>query len=221
MSAPLRTILPVTRRADPSMLGNGAFERVEYDRYWTQGWVTCALLERIGFRGWIWEPACGRGDMVTVLQEAGYLVIASDIAGDSLGCNIAGKHNFLTDGPVSGARGEFSIITNPPYVLAEEFIREALKLTRRDGGMVAMLMRNEYDCAASRRYLFEQPAFRAKLVLTKRPTWVDGEQTASPRHNFSWYIWDHRHHGPAEIARIPKDTRAAMPLFAEDRDTIT
>lgn len=213
----LRTVLPITRRADPSMLGNGAFERVEYDRYWTEHWVTKALLDRIQFRGWIWEPACGRGDMVKVLIQAGYTVIMTDIAGADLGCQGAIKHNFLSDGALLNPPNEFSIITNPPYVLAEKFIREALRLTKPDGGMVAMLMRNEYDCAATRRYLFEQPAFRAKLVLTRRPKWIDAlaQHSASPRHNFAFYVWDHRHSGPAEIAWIP--SAKAMPLLAEKK----
>ena len=81
-----------------------------------------------------------------------------------------------------------SIITNPPYKLAEAFIRKALELTEPLQGRVAMLLRNEYDCAKSRRDLFEHPAFLKKIVLTKRPRWST-EDKASPRHNFAWYIW--------------------------------
>ena len=205
-----RTILPVTRRADPSMLGNGAFERVEYDRYNTEAWVTEALLDRVKFRGTIWEPACGRGDMVAVLAAHGYQVVASDIAGDNLGCKGAAKADFLTSYPPDGT---FSIVTNPPYGSAEKFIREALKLTKSCLGQVAMIMRNEYDCAAGRRYLFEQPAFATKFVLTRRPKWIDAkmQHSASPRHNFAWYVFDHRHSGPATIEWLP--SKLPLPLF--------
>ncbi len=193
------------------MLGESGFERVEGDRYWTEAWVTGALLDAVKFRGTIWEPACGRGDMADVLTAAGYRVMISDIAGDSLGCRNAARADFLTHPSPGDAL--FSIVTNPPYTLAEEFIRHALGLTARASGMVAMLLRNEYDCAAGRRYLFEREAFAAKLVLTRRPRWVADldQHSASPRHNFAWFVWDHHHSGPARVGWLPAKTSG--PLF--------
>jgi hypothetical protein len=60
-----------------------------------------------------------------------------------------------------------------------------------------------YDCAASRRYLFEQQPFAMKLILTKRPKWKDADHTASPRHNFAWYLWDYRHSGAPVLGWLP------------------
>jgi hypothetical protein len=141
--------------------------------------------------------------MADVLSDYGYEVRISDIVGDTLGCRGATEADFLTHDSPGDAL--FSIVTNPPYTLAEEFLCKALDLTKRASGMVAMLFRNEYDCAATRRYLFEQEAFAAKLVLTKRPRWVDGlgQDSASPRHNFAWYVWDHHNFGRATIGWLP------------------
>ena len=186
-----------------AMLGEAGFQRVDGDRYWTEHWVTHALLNAVTFRGLTWEPAAGRGDIADVLVEHDYQVWCSDIAGAALGCKSAGELDFLT--ATSPGDGTFSIVTNPPYFAAEAFVRKALELTERSSGMVAMLFRNEYDCAAGRRDLFERESFRAKLVLTKRPRWVDGldQKSASPRHNFAWYLWDHRHSGGHEIRWVP------------------
>jgi hypothetical protein len=186
--------------ADQAMVRSN-FARVEADRYWTEPWVTQALLSLVKFRGAIWEPACGRGDMANVLVDAGYHVIAGDIAGTRLGCKYAYQADFLEHSSPGDAT--FSIVTNPPFTLAEEFIWKALELTKRAGGMVAMLLRNEYDCAASRRLLFEEEHFAAKFILTKRPRWIDYGHTASPRHNFAWYLWDHHHTGPARLEWLP------------------
>jgi hypothetical protein len=192
--------LAITRR-DPAMLGKSGFKRVGSDRYNTEAWVTQALLDHVKFRGAIWEPACGRGDMAEVLMDNGYKVIVSDIAGDRLGCKGAIRSDFLKCDSIP--RQWRSIITNPPYTLARAFIEKALELTKPLSGMVAMLMRNEYDCAASRRELFEQECFAAKLVLTKRPKWRDGKHVASPRHNYAFFVWDWRHSGPARIEWLP------------------
>lgn len=190
----------MSKKNTDSAMHISGFERVEGDRYWTESWVTKALLSRIHFRGIIWEPACGRGDMAEVLVDNGYKVMISDISGDTLGCTNAAKADFLTHSYPGDST--FSIITNPPYTLAEEFIRKALYLTARASGMVAMLLRNEYDSAASRRDLFEHESFSIKLVLTKRPRWVAGSSGA-PRHNFAWYVWDWNNSAPARIGWLP------------------
>ena len=90
--------------------------------------------------------------------------------------------------------GCVSIVTNPPYDQAEVFIRRALELTKPARGMIAMLLRNEYDCAMSRVDLFRKAPFALKLVLTKRPRWFKND-IASPRHNFAWFVWDWRQVG--------------------------
>jgi hypothetical protein len=95
------------------MLGDSGFKRVDGDIYYTEPWVTQALLDRIRFRGVVWEPACGRGDMVKVIGAAGYEVVASDIAGDDLGCDSASGVDFLREQHKSSR--SFSIVTNPPY----------------------------------------------------------------------------------------------------------
>lgn len=90
-----------------------------------------------------------------------------------------------------------AIITNPPYgKAAEASIVKALELMQPTCGLVAFLMRHEYDCAKTRRYLFdEHPAFTAKVTLLHRPKWVEkqpGEKESSPRFSYAWYVWDWR-----------------------------
>jgi hypothetical protein len=178
---------------DPAMIGHSGYERTAYDAYWTPRWCTEWLCEAVRFRGLIWEPAVGRGDIADVLTDRGYKVMISDIHDHGPNPVIA---DFLkADAPFDGL---LSIITNPPYAEAGQFARKALELTQRSGGMVAMLLRNEFDCAKSRCDLFDREPFSKKLVLTKRPTWSD-ERKASPRHNFAWFIWDWHHVGPATI----------------------
>ncbi len=180
--------------SDPAMHGKSGYERIERDAYYTPAWCTEALLRHVEFEGPIWECAAGALDMAKVLTDAGYDVAASDIAYGWKEYE-AGLYclDFLTtELPV----GTLHIVTNPPYALAREFIERALELTAKPLGKVAMLLRNEYDSAKTRQHLFSQcPQFALKLVLTKRPKWFADEK-ASPRHNFSWFVWDWAHEGP-------------------------
>ena len=96
-----------------------------------------------------------------------------------------------------------AIVTNPPYALARLFIECALERMQPNNGMVAMLLRTDYDHAATRQHLFgECPAFAKKLVLTKRIVWFEGPK-AAPSFNHAWYIWDHRHKGEPVLAYGP------------------
>ena len=186
---------------DPAMVGRQKFERVANDAYFTPTWCVDALLSRWIPVGTVWDHAAGNSAIVEVLGKAGLDVIASDINEYAdIRCDIAiSRHDFMTVAPPSGL---FSIVTNPPYELAEEFIRRALKLTKPRRGSVAMLLRHEFDCAKTRRDLFEADNFARKIVLTKRPRWFSGT-TTSPRHNFSWFVWDGMHRGPAILEYAP------------------
>lgn len=183
---------------DPAMAGTLGYVRQANDAYWTPAWCTQALLDEVTFRGAIWEPAAGAGHIVEVLKANKYKVFATDIASYGFAIKIRDfldKESYLIP--------PWHIITNPPYDKAEQFIRHALDYTKPSRSQVAMLLRHEYDCAASRRDLFEHPAFHKKLILTRRPKWFDDK--ASPRHNFSWFIWDWLScEGPPTMAWGPK-----------------
>jgi hypothetical protein len=60
----------------------------------------------------------------------------------------------------------------------------------------SLLLRCDYDHAASRRYLFDRP-FSKKIVLTKRIQWIEGS-TGSPSFDHAWM-----HKGPPTLAYEP------------------
>lgn len=187
----------VAARKDSAMLGGSGYERVEADHYCTpQENVDCLLTHFIPLPGLIWEPACGKGDISKRLMDFGFETWSSDLY----------DYGFGTPGMDFLARDTLPhpkvrcIVTNPPYGdNAEKFIRHALDLMEPVRGQVAMFLRNEYDCGKGKMSLFGMPPFHKKIVVTKRPRWIEGS-TGSPRHNYSFFIWDWRHvKGPAQI----------------------
>jgi hypothetical protein len=66
--------------------------------------------------------------------------------------------------------------------------------------IAAMLLRTDFDHAASRVHLFAGcPMFAKKVVLTRPIRWFEGS-TGSPSFNHCWMIWDRQHQGPATLA---------------------
>ncbi len=168
---------------------DSGFKRIENDAYETPAWVTAALIPHLPAPPLrIWEPACGSGQMVKVLYDQGYEVVGTDIDNGT---------DFLK---VRTVFAGYAIVTNPPYTLAKEFIELSLSLTSEKKGMVAMLLRTDFDHAKTRKRLFaDHPAFAKKLVLTKRIRWIEGS-TGSPSFNHAWMIWDWEHKGPPVLA---------------------
>jgi len=161
---------------------DSGYARRERDDYPTPSWVTLALVQQLPlFSGRVWEPACGGGKMVAALRQAGF---------DVLGTDIADGVDFLHQAPPVDVG---AIITNPPYALAQQFIERALSVD--DNRIVAMLLRTDYDHAASRAHLFADcPVFAKKVVLTRRIRWFE-DSKGSPSFNHCWMIWDQQHQG--------------------------
>lgn len=184
------------------------YERKERDLYETPEWVTEALLKDLGMRlpHVVWEPAAGTGKMANALAQD-RAVYASDIEGNASASVDAGDFLRATSLPNCEGVPARAIVTNPPYDLAQEFCEHALRLMEEDFGLVAMLLRTDFDHAKSRTHLFRDcPAYAKKLVLMKRICWfveADGKPKASPSFNHAWYIWDWRHDGPPTIGYAP------------------
>ncbi len=205
---------------DPAMLGQLSYERREGDCYWTESWVTEALLDSFPLKEPFWEPACGRGDIVQVLRKRAWLVYASDI--EAHGCQDSEIVDFLSQSkcwpfaPQTAA----TIITNPPYKQAEAFIRRALEWAGDYHATIAMLLRHEFDCAAQRADLFDRPDYAAKVTLRRRPRWDWWERDkpkASPRHNFAWFVWTSTHVGPPAQLYWPMTTQHRQDVSDADQ----
>ena len=165
-------------------------ERLKHDRYETPDWVTDCLVPhlKIDKRTMSHEPAAGSGKMVRALRKHGYRVSSGDITRgrDFLKCKLELP----------------AVVTNPPYSHAQEFVEHALRLTEGHG-VVAMLLRVDYDSAKTRSHLFSlHSAFSKKIVLTQRIRWIEGS-TGSPSENHAWFIWRWKNDVPPTIGYAP------------------
>ena len=109
--------------------GNSAYGRSQSDFYPTPPDVTVALMRFLNLPRTtsVWEPATGEGDMAGVLQTYFETVYTTDILDGT---------DFLQ----SSIDAADWIITNPPFSLAEAFIRRAAEL----GKPFAFLLKSQY-----------------------------------------------------------------------------
>lgn len=182
-------------RNDPAMLGTPKHVRIPNDNYNTIDGRPLVSVMKSGFvrsKGIIHEPGCGTGCLSRPLQmDYGRDVYSSDI--QHYGYNRQQEvvdYLTMTEAPA----GATITLGNPPFDknIVDKFIEHAINLMKPVRGQVVMLLRKEWDSAKKRvKLLKEHPAFAGKVELTYRPYWFEpGPGSSSPRHNYTWFIWD-------------------------------
>ena len=163
--------------------------RAPNEFYPTPPEATRAFLAAEQFDGSIWEPACGQGAIAEVCETAGYEVVATDLA--NYGYGEAGVDFLKCEMPRAK-----HIVTNPPYGngLADRFIRQALQLTAKTGGKVAMLLNLASLCDPQRHHSYVmRPPVRI-YALDQCICYPNGDPSlAGPytrRHRYCWMVWE-------------------------------
>jgi hypothetical protein len=158
-------------------------QRNKSDFYQTPLSMTRQLLEVEKFIEPILEPASGKQAIVKVLKESFSNVIFYDI-----------ETNFFNE-----KKKYASIITNPPFSLAGEFIKKA----KETADKIAMLLPLSYLHGQKR---FEEKIFqnlKCIYVFTRYPMLTDdiredGKYTTGMQ-VYAWFIWEINYNKPAVI----------------------
>jgi len=93
-------------------------------------------------------------------------------------------------------------VTNPPYFLAEEFVRIGLERAP----LVAMLLRLAFLESVKRSHLLDAGhlarvhVFANRLPMMHRDGWSG--KRASSAIAFAWFVWDRNYNGPIITDRI-------------------
>lgn len=175
---------------------NNLGQRKKADFYETPYSLTRQLLKHENLVGSILEPACGDGAIVKILKEwfptesYGYFVDWYDLPTDFL------KDTHIWD----------TIITNPPFSLAKEFILKAKTLAARK---IIFLLPLSYLHGKARYDLIwcdkEFPLARV-WVFTRYPMLGDKLREDGKYRTgmmvYAWFVWDKKHKGHPEIRWI-------------------
>lgn len=162
-------------------------EREEHDFYATDPIAIDGLLSLNILSKWdsILEPSCGQGHMSKALEAKGFTVFSSDLIDRGYG----NKSDFLKrTTPFSG-----TIVTNPPFKYAEEFIVKALELIP-DGKFVCMFLKTLYLESQGRGSgLWKDNPPKIVAVHSRRVKCAingDFEKVKSSSVSYSWFIWE-------------------------------
>jgi len=164
-------------------------DREKDDFYPTPVPATIALLRSETFGERIWEPACGDGAISKVLTAAGHEVVSTDLFDRGFGQS---RVDFLMEHKLLAP----DIVTNPPFKLAEEFVRHALGLGAE---RVAMMLRLAWLEGSQRKRLFDSTPLARVHVASRRLSMARGGTDEGKGGGsmiaFAWFVWDRSHKG--------------------------
>lgn len=169
----------------------------EHDYYATEPKAVELLLNNEYFLGPIWEPACGEGHISKVLESHGYTVRSTDLIDRRYG---TGGIDFLNAGQ---DRWNGSIITNPPYKFAKEFVEQALSIVDK-GYKVAMFVKLTFLEGQARRELFKKYPPKTIYVSSARlECGKNGVFTGSGSAvAYCWIVWEKGYIGHTRLKWI-------------------
>ncbi len=146
------------------------------------------------FEGSVYDPAAGQGTIEKACANTGIHCVSNDIA-IRKGSKVTEGTDFLTSDDAMWP----NIICNPPFKLAEQFIRKALERTKFK---VAMLLPLAFLESMKRADLFDTKPLARVHVFRRRVSMPPGNSDIKAKGGmvaFAWFVWEHGFDGHPEI----------------------
>lgn len=151
----------------------------------------------------IYECSVGEGHLSERLKELGYNVYSTDLVdrgyGDEIGVD------FLTLDALPKEIESYSILTNPPYKFAKEFVLKGLDLVKEDNYVVMFLKVQFLEGKARFKDLFSKTPPKYVFVSTERILCAKNADFAGMRASggsavaYAWYIWQKGYNGTTQL----------------------
>lgn len=172
------------------------------DWYVEPEWCSERLFDVEPFEGPVLDPACGMGRIVQAARRAGHSALGTDLIARTDGAAVV---NFLTAYPFGNWD---NIVCNPPFRIAEKFVRRALELTPRK---VAMLLPAAWVQGDKRSRWLETTPLARVLFIAPRPSMppgaviAAGEKPGNGTTDFAWFIWLRGYRGAPALGWLRRD----------------
>jgi predicted RNA methylase len=170
---------------------NRGAKRKESDFYPTPVSVVQTFLSNYKIKdGTILEPCAGNGNFIKAIREFGYNnnIIANELREIEVNNLIeAGANEVYTYNFLENKISEYptTIITNPPFSIAEEFIRKCK--TQFPNSEIIMLLRVAFLESQKRYDFWQQYPVNKLYVLKDRPSFTGKGTDASA---YGFFVWD-------------------------------
>lgn len=161
------------------------------------------------------DPCAGDGALLTAAWDGfgeGYEIDPGRAKEAESRGHFVDVRDALTEDPWQSDDGEPPelIITNPPFLLAEEFVRRAIAEVAPVHGTVAMLLRLAF-LESVKRAAFHALHPADVFVLSKRPSFMSNGKTDSSA--YAWLVWGPGRGGRWRVLPPPEPAATWAPGY--------
>ena len=172
-------------------------ERQSEDYYATEPLAGELLLkiENIDKEKPIWECASGENHLAKVFQNNGYIVRTSDLIKRTDTTEVL---DFLNQ----NEKWDGTIITNPPYKFATQFVEKSIE-TVTEGNKVIFFLKIQFLEGKARKLLFQKYPPKTIYVSSSRLNCAKNGDFKTQDHNgavaYAWFVWEKGYKGETII----------------------
>ncbi len=176
------------------------WQRETLEHYVEPAWCSERLFEEEAFYGRINDPCCGFGTIPEAAYRVGIGATACDLV--DRGYKGGWVEDFFTS-----TWPRDNIVSNPPFNIAERFVRHALDVT---GLKVCIIFPTARLNAA---HWIKGTLVRRVWLMTPRPSMPPGHVIAAGQKpgggkvDFCWLIWERGYAGVPELRWLRRDAR--------------
>lgn len=138
--------------------------------------------------GNILEPAAGNGNILQAIREAGYNNPLTSVEIREQEREGLEQHGRVIIGDFLSLSLDMeysTIITNPPFSLAQQFVERAFELDGKDTDII-MLLRLAFLESKKRREFWQRHPVSGLYVLSERPSFTGAGTDAAA---YAWFVW--------------------------------
>ena len=175
---------------------NGLEEREENDFYATDPSCARDIIDILGAESFsenhvIWECACGQGHLAKEFEKlTKATVLSTDLIDRGFGQS--GVDFLLSSRPKFADGGDITILTNPPYKYAQDFVEHALMLLK-DGERCAFFLKLTFLEGQKRQTLFKRKELESVNVYVKRAICCKGGDFSTASNGsavcYAWFVF--------------------------------
>ncbi|WP_215755075.1 hypothetical protein [Acetobacter sp. P5B1] len=181
------------------------YERHADDWYVEPAWCVDALVQvERPFIGAVLDPCCGGGNIVTRLRANGVHAQGADIRDRADGqFSVMGYAQSLFD-----ARPD-SVVSNPPYGLAQDFVDSCLTTTT---DRVCVLLRLAFLEGQKRREWLMRSSLARVWVCSKRVSMPPGGTDVAAKGGsiaYAWFVFERGYKGEPSLGWLPDVEKAS------------
>ena len=178
----------------------------EAEAFETPRWAVEAILDREILTEWVYDPCSGRGVLADAALERGYMVFEMDKY-------FWGREKCLLGDFLDNADSELvvsnnTVLMNPPFSLAVEFVERCFALNARK---IVCFQRFAWWESKGRREFWEQhPPNRVYVCGDRATCWrfdiPEEERRNGTTTSHCWYVWERGHPPGTVMGHVYRET---------------